>query len=236
MPDVPAERGQRPLQKTHTQAEIDAFIERMNASVPITRGRLIFALDATMSRQPTWDLACQLQAEMFREAAKIGGLEVQLVFFRGLVGECKATKWKSNANELIRIMSGISCATGETQIEKVLGHVKKEAQKLKLAAMVYVGDQCEENIDALAPGAAELGRLNVPAFMFQEGDDQYAESIFHEIAKLSHGAYCRFDSGSAQQLRDLLRAVAAFAAGGMAALAARKDTSAVRLLTQLRGS
>ena len=26
----------------------------------------------TMSRQPTWDQACKLQAEMFREAAPIG--------------------------------------------------------------------------------------------------------------------------------------------------------------------
>ena len=33
-------------------------------------GWLIFALDATMSRQPTWDEACSLQGEMFGVAVR----------------------------------------------------------------------------------------------------------------------------------------------------------------------
>jgi hypothetical protein len=36
-----------------------------------------------MSRQPAWDLASKVQGEMFREAAAIGGLSLQLVFFAG---------------------------------------------------------------------------------------------------------------------------------------------------------
>ncbi len=78
------------------RAEIDAFLTRVKSLGPATgpgqRGRLIFALDATMSRQPMWDTACQLQADMFREAASIGGLDVQLVYYRGL-GECRASRW-----------------------------------------------------------------------------------------------------------------------------------------------
>src|SRR3979490_2741193 len=61
------------------RAEIDAFIAKVKTLAPSTgagvRGRLIFALDATMSRQPLWDTACKLQADMFREAAAIGGLD-----------------------------------------------------------------------------------------------------------------------------------------------------------------
>ena len=60
--------------------------------------------------------------------------------------------------------------------------------------------------------------LGVPVFVFHEGDDALAHRAFQQIAKLSGGACCRFDAGSAQQLRDLLSAVAVFAAGGRAAL------------------
>ena len=74
--------------KPSQRAEIDAFLEKVKGLGPATtagnRGRLIFALDATMSRQPTWDSACALQADMFREAAATGGLDIQLVYFRGL--------------------------------------------------------------------------------------------------------------------------------------------------------
>src|SRR6266850_985938 len=80
------------------RAEIDAFIAKVRTLVPSTgaglRGRLIFALDATMSRQPMWDTACALQADMFKEAASIGGLDVQLVYYRGLA-ECRASQWVS---------------------------------------------------------------------------------------------------------------------------------------------
>ena len=89
----------------------------------------------------------------------------------------------------------------------------------KVQALVFVGDAMEEKIDDLCAAAGELGLLGVPAFMFQEGDDAVAEQAFREIARLSRGAYCRFDPGAAHELAELLRAVAAYAAGGMKALA-----------------
>ena len=73
--------------------------------------------------------------------------------------------------------------------------------------------------------------------MFQEGGDAVAEQAFREIARLSRGAYCRFDISAAHELAELLRAVAAYAAGGMKALAdlkARNNSGAVKLLAQLR--
>jgi hypothetical protein len=50
--------------------------------------------------------------------------------------------------------------------------------------------------------------------MFQEGNDPQVEQTFRDIARVTKGAYCRFDAGSAHELGKLLRAVAAFAAGG----------------------
>jgi hypothetical protein len=218
------------------KSELDRFLAEIKDLASVgggARGRLIFALDATASRQPTWDSACQLQAEMFREAGAIGGLEVQLVYYRGL-GECRASRWFSDSGELASVMSRIVCHAGHTQIGKVLTHAKKETGLLKVSAMVFVGDALEEEADALFPIADELGRLGVRTFVFQEGDDPEVEQVFRRIAQLTNGAYCRFNSGAAHQLAELLRAVAVFAAGGMPALTARGDAGALKLLRQLR--
>jgi hypothetical protein len=219
--------------------EIDAFLAKVKslaaASAPQgARGRLVFALDATMSRQPTWDTACALQADMFREAAAIGGLDIQLVYFRGL-NECRASGWVASGERLADLMGRISCVGGHTQIGKVLAHARAEHGRQRVQALVFVGDAMEEPIDDLCATAGELGILGVPAFMFQEGHDPVAENAYREIARLSGGAYSRFDSGSAQQLGELLRAVAAYAAGGRKALAALTQSAGARaLLAQLR--
>jgi hypothetical protein len=221
-------------------AEIDAFLSKvrtLSSSTPAgERGRLIFALDATMSRQPTWDTACALQADMFKEAAAIGGLDVQLVYYRALA-ECRASRWVSDAGRLAELMSRIDCRGGHTQIAKVLSHARHETDRKKVAALVFVGDAMEEKLDDLCHAAGELGLLGVPAFMFQEGFDPVAEQAFREIARLARGAYCRFDPGAAHQLRELLRAAAAYAAGGMRALAnlsAQRDAGAIKLIQQMR--
>ena len=221
------------------RADVDAFLAQVKATPPVAKagnGRLIFAMDATMSRQPTWDAALQTQAEMFSEAGRVGGLDVQLVYFRGF-GECRSSKWVSNADALARLMTTVDCRGGNTQILKVLKHVRKEAQAARVYAVVYVGDCMEEHVDHLCSLAGELGLLGVRMFMFQEGRDAVAERAFREIARLTGGAYSRFDASSARQLRDLLGAVAAYAAGGRAALenlSKKNGGDIAGLLEQLR--
>jgi len=223
-----------------SRPEIAEFLERVRALGPAsasgTRGRLIFALDATMSRQPTWDTACALQADMFRAAASAGGLDIQLVYFRGL-GECRASGWVANSERLADLMSAIACRGGHTQIGKVLSHARQESTKQRVQALVFVGDAMEEKIDDLCAAGGELGILGLPVFMFQEGNDPVAENGYREIARLSRGAYCRFDTGAAHQLGELLRAVAAYASGGIKALTALskgEDRGARLLLAQLK--
>jgi hypothetical protein len=228
-----------------SRAEIDTFLERVKSLGPATtpaggRGRLIFALDATMSRQPTWDTACRLQADMFREAAAVGGLDIQLVYYRGLA-ECRASSFVAEPERLRELMSRIDCRGGQTQIGKVLAHAQRENERGKVAVVVFIGDAMEESLDALCAAAGELGLRNVRAFMFQEGYDTVCEQAFREVARLTHGAFCRFSPGSAHELAELLRAAAAYAAGGMKALAdlgARQSpggaNSAVKLIEQLK--
>lgn len=238
-PHAPAPAGRSDPAPASPRSEIDAFLAQVKSLPPQTaagaRGRLVFALDATMSRQPTWDSACHLQAEMFREAAAIGGLDVQLIYYRGLA-ECRASQWVSEPQRLAALMEKIACRGGHTQIRKILGHVRRESESRKVQAVVFVGDAMEEPIDDLCAAAGELGLLGVPVFMFQEGAEPVAESAFREIARLSRGAYCRFAPGAAHELAELLRAAAAYAAGGMKALSdlsARKNTGAQLLLRQM---
>ncbi|MFC7333204.1 VWA domain-containing protein [Rhodocista pekingensis] len=224
---------------TDTRRQVDAFLRKVATlsprPAPGRRGRLVFALDATASRQRTWDRAMHIQAEMFGAAAGLGGLAVQLVFYRGF-GECKAGPWVTEAPEMLRRMTAVTCQGGQTQIGKVLSHALRQTQAEKVAALVFVGDVCEEDPDGLCHRAGELGLLGVPVFMFQEGGDIAARSVFQQIARLSGGAWCPFDAGSAQQLKDLLQAVAVFAAGGRPALrdwSRGRSESVLRLTHQL---
>lgn len=209
------------LPERKSAASVDAFLQKLATAPPVkpagSGGRLLFALDATASRQPSWDRAAHNQAEMFEAAAALGGLEIQLAFFRGF-GEFKVSRWTANAGELLRLMTGVTCLAGETQLLKVLKHARNETKRLKIDALVYVGDCFEEDIDAAGRIAGELGLLGVPCFMFHEGGDPLAEYAFQQIARLSGGAYHRFDASSADTLRRLLAAVAVYASGGYKAL------------------
>jgi hypothetical protein len=217
---VSTEKGKLPTE-SGTEAAVAEFLGKV-AVAPAPRpsegrGRLVFAMDATASREPTWDHACQIQGEMFKSTAALGGLEVQLVFYRGF-GECKSSPWVADAEALVRRMTAVFCLAGQTQIAKVLRHAIAETKRRKVNGLVFVGDCMEESVDVLCQLAGELGLLGVPCFVFHEGGEPIAAKAFKEIARLSHGAYCAFDASSARQLRDLLSAVAVYAAGGKRAL------------------
>lgn len=230
----------KPIAKPGPAGDVAAFLEQM-AKVPAPRrqgakGRLIFALDATLSRQPTWDVASDLQSEMFDVAASTGGLEVQLVSFRGM-GEFDVRPWTSRGAELKQAMRGYACRSGFTQIGRVLKHAEAETMQTPVQALVYVGDAFEENADRIGVAAGKLGLAGTPAFVFQEGRDRRVRGVFEEIARVTRGAYGRFDAGSAAALRELLRAVAVYASGGLRALEHHAKTrgGAALLLTQQLG-
>ena len=219
---------------------VEAFLVEAKRLKPLVgnapRARLVFALDATMSRQPTWDLACRVQGEMFEAASHAGGLSVQLVYFRGF-GECRSSRWVANPRTLTGLMSTINCRGGQTQIGRVLRHVRTEASQAPVKVLVYVGDAMEESIDDLCAVAGELGLLGVKAFMFHEGHDPEAARAFQEIARLSGGAYARFDAGAPQALSELLRAAATYAANGVEGLSrlSASNAQARGLLTAITG-
>jgi hypothetical protein len=229
-----------PSAKNETTADVEDFIAKMKTIAPSTTGlpgRLVFAMDATMSRQPTWDMALALQSDMFTVVKDIGGLDVQLVFFRGM-NECRASRWVSDPTGLARLMTSVTCRGGLTQLARVLTHAAQESAKRRVNAVVFVGDAMEEDIDYVCSKAGALGLLGVPVFLFQEGADPNVTRAYTEIARLTKGATCRFDAGSAEQLRALLRAVAIYASGGRKALLALSarggEKGAQLLLSQMK--
>jgi len=226
--------------KKTPQNEIDAFIGKVRQMAsPVgggKPGRLIFAMDATASREPSWDRACHLQGEMFQETASLGGLDIQLAYYRGF-GEFRATEWLSDSAKLLREMTRVHCLGGQTQIERLLRHAIAETRKEQTQALIFVGDAFEEDIDKVCHAAGELGMLGVPVFCFHEGGDLIARRGLEQVARITKGAYCPFDASSAKQLRDLLAAVAVYAAGGRRALenhAKRKGGEALRLTHQMK--
>lgn len=220
------------------EAEIAAFLDKVK-HLPRgggPQGRLIFGLDATASRERSWDRACHIQAEMFRETAALGGLSMQLAYYRGF-RELHASPWTSDSERLLQMMTGVHCLGGRTQIARLLRHAGRETRKQKVDAMIFVGDCVEDDVDDMCHVAGKLGVVGLPVFVFHEIGDPRARSAFQQVARLSGGVYCPFDASSAARLSELLRAVTVYAAGGRAALedysSGRPETR--RLLTsQLR--
>ena len=213
--------GEKLPEKASSAGQVDAFLKKLAAMPAVRpagpRGRLIFALDATASRQPTWDQACMIQAQMFQAVGQMGGLDVQLVYYRGF-HEFEAFPWLDNAAALTQRMTGVFCLGGHTQIARVLKHAIAETKAKRVNALVFVGDCMEEPADNLCHMAGQLGVLGLPIFLFHEGREPLAAATFQQLARRSGGAYCPFDAGSAHQLTELLRAVAVYAAGGLKAL------------------
>jgi hypothetical protein len=217
-------------------AAVAAFLERV-ASLPAVRpggepGRLIFGIDATASRQPTWDRACHVQAEMFLATRELGGLAVSLAYYRGF-REMAATPFLTDARELARRMSTVTCLGGQTQLRRLFEHALAQTRAKRVHAMVFVGDAIEEDVDPVCHLAGELGLRGTPLFVFHEGGSPVAANAFRQVARVSGGAYVPFDAASPQALAALLRAVAVYAAGGRAALARLPGPAASRIAGQL---
>lgn len=224
----------KPPAKDNPPQDVRAFLERAKNVQRFTAGRsrLLFAIDATASRQPTWDLACELQADMFRASADLASLTIQLAYYRGL-GELQFSGWHTDAAALAERMSGVHCAAGRTQIARLLRAAIKQQGQAQARAMIFIGDAVEENEVKLQELAGQCRLHSMPLFLFQEGDDARVKQCFEALARISGGAYDQFNSRSAERLRELLGAVARYAAGGRAALESSSSSGAQHLLKQL---
>lgn len=214
--------------------QIDEFIRQTDLKPQgAADSHIVFAMDATASRAPTWEMACRIQGQMFIETQNLTDLAVQLVYYRGY-DECRASRWHRNSDGLLKAMQSVQCIGGTTQIERVLKHCLNLISEQKIHALIFVGDCLEENPDVLCQLAGKLALFAVPVFIFQEGNDAHARNCFQQICKITNGAYSSFDQNSADQLKRLLSAVAVYTASGKDALKRLNDPLIKKLTHQLR--
>ena len=221
-----------------TIAAFAAKAKKVN-ELSASRGRMIFALDATGSRQPTWNLAKSMQRDMLAEAAKIGTLDVALSYFRNSRHDhdMRFSDFTSDPNSLIELMNGIDCEFGPTQIIGMISHALFLHSQEPINAMVYIGDNQEEDDFSFYDMCRRVASSGMKLFIFHELNSETARrdaEIFRKGAELAGGAYMEFSEGSAKELRELLLAVAAFATGGLKALGNQNSNAARLLLTQLK--
>ncbi len=223
------------LPSKSNRKDIADFLNKVSSMPSIrpdtNRGRLIFAMDATASREPSWRQACHIQGQMFDVTQTLGVLDIQLCYYQGF-NVFEVCHWCGDSDSLRQQMTAVRCLSGHTQIRKILQHTLHETKRNKVDAVVFVGDCMEEDEVLLYRLAGQIGLLNVPIFVFHEGDEPRAAKTFRKIARLTGGAYCYFNIGSADLLRTLLQAVAVYAVGGRMALEdySKKKSDAVKQL------
>ncbi len=203
--------------KKSNQTEIEQFLVQAEQTQELTKQgkqipHILFALDATASRQATWDIASHHQAEMF-DVLKNEKLAVQLAYYRGH-NQFSTSSWLQNGDALKEEMLRVHCLAGLTQIHHVLHHAVSQCAKVSLKAVIFIGDALEEPIQPLYDLSGQLQLYRVPIFMFQEGHDPLVKQAYKQMAKLSGGAFAQFDAQSAERLKLLLAAVSLYARGG----------------------
>jgi len=183
-----------------------ARLGQANARHPAQRGgRLIFGLDLTSSRKESLQQARIATAAMFDTIKAVGSVAVKLIYYRGK-DECRASKWHDDPRVLSESMRQLSCEAGATQIARLL-HLAL-AEKEKIAGVVFVGDQCEDDPDELRALAQTFGQRSIPLFVFHECSDWdqrslAAKPVFKEMAAASGGVYCEFKPDSGAVLREI---------------------------------
>lgn len=197
-----------------------------------SRPRLLFTMDATASREPSWNVAKEITGAMFE--AVPGALDVALAYHGG--GRLQEiTPFSASAKAFLDKLHMVQCRAGCTALNKIL-NAAIDIPRLK--ALIYVGDCFEESTIEAVELAQQLKLKGVRCFMFHDtssGNQGYdvktARTIFEQIAQITGGALLPFDENSPGMVKALLEAIAIFASLGIKALEQKtKYLPAARLL------
>lgn len=221
-----------------TSSAVAKFLTKAQAIKRIAKAQthIVFSLDATASRAPTWQRAQSLHEALFDVASETSGLSLQLCYFKG-IASFYASPWVVTAEGLRRELSEVSCEGGITQLRRLLEHcLAQQPDSTSLKAIIFIGDAVEEDPNTLNDLAVRCRLANRPLYIFQEGSDPRAKAIFASMAMLSGGAHIALGENSADQLRQFLQSVIRLATGGRKALESSAHESDKLLLDKLTRS
>jgi len=204
--------------------------------------RVILAL-ANHGRSPGWDRAKALQRQMF-DAAVGSGLEMKFAFYgpddAAGVRRCRiTTRWINDPDDMAGLMDRAECNCGcYVYIRDALGQAVKENEDRPMHAVIFVGDAFHDDPDGLDEAvisANRLRRAGTRLFLLQQGDDPITARRLQYLAKVSGGAYFRFDPRTQeQQFSEICEAISAYATGGEEAVKATGRQAATLVLEHLK--
>jgi hypothetical protein len=201
------------------------------------RGCLGMVIDATASRDASWNAAKKIQRQLFARVSGDNRMVLRLVVMRG--GGFKDYGWHTDGEKLGSLIDRMQTDSGNTRIVDSLRAFIREPGGHKPAALILVGDCCEEKNADVLNAARELSQNGIRVYAFHEtvggttdrrANNSNAENLFRQVAAITGGAFAKFGNG--MPLADLCNAVAAYCAGGEEALKAlgrRGDRAAQQL-------
>ena len=196
------------------------------------RPRLVFAVDATASREPAWTAARQVTDALVK--ALPGELDVALAVHGGSRVHT-FTAFTANPATLRDRAAGIACEAGTTRLLPILAaSLRQQAVRV----VIYVGDVFEESVVEARRLADLMGHQGTKLIVLHDTADPSARrdvEVFWDFAKRTGGCVLPFDASAPGRLRDLLSAVAVYAVGGEKLLRQRRHElpGAVALLENL---
>lgn len=202
------------------------------AIAPQLRPRLVFAFDATASREPAWDTAREVTDALF--TALPGELDVALAVHGG--GQVHTfTDFSPDVHLFRDQAASVRCQAGSTALVSLMEKVRMHAG---VKVLLYIGD-CFEEVPSAALEQADALRLRgVRTILFHDAStgDPTARAVFEEIARRTGGVCLDFHDSNPADLRDILEAVAVLAYGGIKLLEQKKGLlpGARRLLPYLK--
>ncbi len=199
---------------------------------PPRRPRLVFAVDATASREPAWAAARQVTDALVK--ALPGELDVALAVHGGTRVHT-FTAFTNDATMLRDRAAGVTCEAGLTRMLPILSASLKQPA---VRVVVYIGDVFEESLLQGRQLADAMGRQGTKLIVLHDTSDHAAArsaELFWDLAKRTGGCVLPFEASASGKLRDLLSAVAVYAVGGEKLLRARQQSlpGAVMLLDHL---
>ena len=216
VPDAPPPAAQGLLDRIRTalQALLPGGVADAPDEAP-TRPRLVFAFDATASREPAWATARQVTDALVK--ALPGELDVALAVHGGSTLHT-FTEFTADARTLRDRAAGIGCIAGFTRMLPILA---RSLKRPGVRVVVYIGDVFEESLGRGRNLADAMGRRGMKLIVLHDTSDAAARGhaeIFLDLARRTGGCVLPFDASAPAKLRELLAAVAVFAVGGRALL------------------
>ncbi len=159
-----------------------------------SRPRLVFAVDATASREPAWAAAREVTDALVK--ALPGELDGVALAVHGGSRVHTFTAFTSDPRTLRDLAAGVDCQAGMTKLLPILAASLKRQATVRV--VVYIGDVFEErNLPQGRHLADQMGVQGIKLIVLHDTADRSARrdaEIFWDLAKRTGGCVLPFDA------------------------------------------